>query len=149
MQESGSATAEEALTVRLLTPVIKAYTAKVVRQANRGGTQRVTVIIAVRAPRVGGSRVLRRHGLHGGHGHSVDSARRAGTVTPRENESVLDSQVTPIWEGTTNVLSLDVLRVLAGEKFKFSNFRAKVSYNEKIQAETTSSAPLFPSSAVS
>ena len=27
-----------------------------------------------------------------------------------------DSQVLPIWEGTTNVLSLDVLRVLQGEK---------------------------------
>lgn len=35
-----------------------------------------------------------------------------------------DAQVLPIWEGTTNVLSLDVLRVLAREEEGFARLRA-------------------------
>jgi acyl-CoA dehydrogenase len=36
-------------------------------------------------------------------------------------------QVTPIWEGTTNVLSLDVLRVLAGTPKAFAVFTERMT----------------------
>ncbi|RCN38859.1 hypothetical protein ANCCAN_15204 [Ancylostoma caninum] len=38
-----------------------------------------------------------------------------------------DAQVTPIWEGTTNVLSLDVLRVFAGKQNVYGLFEKRVS----------------------
>ncbi|VDO39068.1 unnamed protein product [Haemonchus placei] len=37
-----------------------------------------------------------------------------------------DAQVTPIWEGTTNVLSLDVLRVFAGKQNVFDAFENRI-----------------------
>ncbi|CAD6187698.1 unnamed protein product [Caenorhabditis auriculariae] len=38
-----------------------------------------------------------------------------------------DAQVTPIWEGTTNVLSLDVLRVFSGKENVLQAFQKRVS----------------------
>ena len=38
-----------------------------------------------------------------------------------------DAQVTPIWEGTTNVLSLDVLRVFSGKENILLAFGKRVS----------------------
>ncbi|VDP02336.1 unnamed protein product [Heligmosomoides polygyrus] len=37
-----------------------------------------------------------------------------------------DAQVTPIWEGTTNVLSLDVLRVFAGKQDVYGVFKKRI-----------------------
>ncbi|KAK6042793.1 hypothetical protein COOONC_19701 [Cooperia oncophora] len=37
-----------------------------------------------------------------------------------------DAQVTPIWEGTTNVLSLDVLRVFAGNQNVYPVFEKRI-----------------------
>ena len=79
--ECGTASDAERATLRLLTPVVKLYTAK----------QAVAVA----------SEVLE---AFGGAGYIED------TGLPR---LLRDAQVLPIWEGTTNVLSLDVLRALA------------------------------------
>ncbi|HEY9427826.1 MAG TPA: acyl-CoA dehydrogenase family protein [Gemmatimonadaceae bacterium] len=80
--ECGEATEREAMLLRLLTPVVKLYTAK---QA-----------IAV------DSEALE---AFGGAGYIED------TGLPR---LLRDAQVLSIWEGTTNVLSLDVLRAIDG-----------------------------------
>jgi alkylation response protein AidB-like acyl-CoA dehydrogenase len=79
-EEAGTLREEEQKLLRLLTPIVKATTAK----------QAVAVA----------SEVLE---AFGGAGYVED------TGLPR---ILRDSQVLPIWEGTTNVLSLDVLRVL-------------------------------------
>ncbi|XP_067131797.1 acyl-CoA dehydrogenase family member 11-like isoform X3 [Centruroides vittatus] len=79
-QECNKATDEEVLLFRLLTPILKLYTAK----------QAVAVV---------------SEGLEcfGGQGYMEDTGIA----------SILrDIQVVPIWEGTTNILSLDVLRSL-------------------------------------
>jgi acyl-CoA dehydrogenase len=80
-EEARTITEEEALLLRLLTPVVKATTAKQ----------------AVAAA----SEILESFG---GAGYVED------TGLPR---ILRDAQVLPIWEGTTNVLSLDLLRAVA------------------------------------
>jgi hypothetical protein len=80
-EECGEASEAELAMLRLLTPVVKLYTAK----------QAVTVA----------SEVLE---AFGGAGYVED------TGLPR---LLRDAQVLPIWEGTTNVLSLDVWRAIA------------------------------------
>jgi alkylation response protein AidB-like acyl-CoA dehydrogenase len=82
-EEMGQGTKEEALVLRILTPIAKLYTAK---QA-----------IAV------SSEVIESFG---GAGYMED------TGIPR---LLSDSQVLSIWEGTTNVLSLDMLRAIQRE----------------------------------
>jgi len=79
-EETRELTDEEALLLRVLTPIVKATTAK----------QAVAVA----------SEVLESFG---GAGYIED------TGLPR---ILRDAQVLPIWEGTTNVLSLDALRAL-------------------------------------
>lgn len=76
--ERGDATDDERAVLRVLTPVVKLYTAK----------QAVAVV---------------SEGLEciGGNGYMED------TGLPR---LLRDAQVLPIWEGTTNVLALDMLR---------------------------------------
>lgn len=81
--EAGKATEDESKLLRLLTPIVKLYTAK------KG------VAIA--------SEVLESFG---GAGYVED------TGLPR---LLRDAQVLAIWEGTTNVLSLDVLRAIEKE----------------------------------
>lgn len=81
--EVGKATAEESTVLRLLTPVLKLWSAK----------QSIAVV----------SEVLE---CFGGIGYIED------TGLPRY---LRDSQVFPIWEGTTNVLSLDTLRAVQRE----------------------------------
>jgi alkylation response protein AidB-like acyl-CoA dehydrogenase len=81
--ECGAATAEEAATLRLLTPVAKLYTAK----------QAVATA----------SEVLESFG---GAGYVED------TGLPK---LLRDAQVLSIWEGTTNILSLDTLRAIDKE----------------------------------
>ena len=81
--ETGEASSSESALLRLLTPVVKLYTAK---QA-----------IAV------SSEVLE---CFGGAGYVED------TGIP---QLLRDSQVLAIWEGTTNVLSLDVIRAIQRE----------------------------------
>jgi len=80
LEECGIATSAEKHLLRILTPIMKLYTAK---QA---------VAIA-------------SEGLEsfGGQGYIEDTGLPV---------FLRDSQVLPIWEGTTNILSLDVLRVL-------------------------------------
>lgn len=78
--ECGKTTKDEQTMLRLLTPLLKLYTAK----------QSIAVV----------SEVLE---AFGGQGYMED------TDLPR---LLRDSQVTAIWEGTTNVLSLDVWRPL-------------------------------------
>ncbi|HET7550274.1 MAG TPA: acyl-CoA dehydrogenase family protein [Gemmatimonadaceae bacterium] len=80
--ECGNATEREAALLRLLTPVVKLYTAK----------QAIAVA----------SEALE---AFGGAGYIED------TGLPR---LLRDAQVLSIWEGTTNVLSLDVLRAIDG-----------------------------------
>jgi hypothetical protein len=82
-EEVGEATPQEQAVLRLLTPVVKLYTA---RQA-----------VAM------GSEVLE---AFGGAGYIED------TGLPR---LLRDAQVLSIWEGTTNVLSLDALRAIDRE----------------------------------
>ena len=71
--------------VRLMTPIVKAYTAKVAIYCATEGVE-----------------------LFGGQGYIEDTGLPA---------ILRDAQVLPIWEGTTNVLSMDTLRVLAKSKF--------------------------------
>ena len=80
LTESGGASRDDLLLLRLLTPLLKLYTAK----------EAVSVI---------------SEGLEcfGGQGYIEE------TGLPR---LLRDAQVLPIWEGTTNILSLDTLRVL-------------------------------------
>ena len=78
--ECGDATPEESAALRILTPLVKLYTAK----------QAVAVA----------SETLE---LFGGAGYVED------TGLP---QLLRDAQVLPIWEGTTNILSLDVLRAI-------------------------------------
>jgi alkylation response protein AidB-like acyl-CoA dehydrogenase len=80
-EEAKTLTEEEALLMRLVTPIVKATT----------GKQAVATA----------SEVLESFG---GAGYVED------TGLPR---ILRDAQVLPIWEGTTNVLSLDLLRALA------------------------------------
>jgi alkylation response protein AidB-like acyl-CoA dehydrogenase len=82
-EECGIATADESAVLRLLTPVVKLYTAK----------QAIAVT----------SEVLE---AFGGAGYIED------TGLPR---LLRDAQVLSIWEGTTNVLSLDALRAIDRE----------------------------------
>lgn len=83
-EEMGTATKEETVLLRLLTPVAKLFTAK----------QAVATM----------SEVLESFG---GAGYIED------TGLPK---LLRDAQVLPIWEGTTNVLSLDMLRALQKEQ---------------------------------
>jgi putative acyl-CoA dehydrogenase len=82
--ECGKATEDESAVLRLLTPLIKLYTAK----------QGIKVI----------SEILESFG---GAGYIED------TGLPK---LLRDAQVLSIWEGTTNILSLDVLRAIEREK---------------------------------
>src|SRR5262249_39641874 len=82
-EETGAATDDERAVLRLLTPLVKLYTAK----------QAIATC----------SEVLE---AFGGAGYVED------TGLPR---LLRDAQVLSIWEGTTNVLSLDVLRALEKE----------------------------------
>ncbi len=82
-EEVGQATPGEAALLRLLTPIVKLWTAK------------QSIAIA--------SECLE---CFGGQGYIEDSG------LPK---LLRDAQVFAIWEGTTNVLSLDVLRVIAKE----------------------------------
>ena len=80
LEECGMATSAEKHLLRILTPIVKLYTAKqVVATASEG------------LESFGGQGYIEDTGLPG---------------------ILRDSQVLPIWEGTTNILSLDVLRAL-------------------------------------
>jgi len=79
--EEGAGSEEDDLLLRLLTPVTKAYTAKMSMPAVQEGLEQF-----------GGQGLMEDTGLPG---------------------VLRDAQVLPIWEGTTNVLSHDVLRVLS------------------------------------
>ncbi|KAF8373852.1 hypothetical protein PRIPAC_80281 [Pristionchus pacificus] len=81
LQESGRSSEYQTALIRLMTPVLKAYTAKLV------------------VPHV--SEALE---CFGGMGYMEDSGIPS---------SLRDAQVMPIWEGTTNVLSMDVMRVMS------------------------------------
>ena len=82
-EEGGTATMQERKILRLLTPLVKLFTAKMA----------VSTV----------SEVLE---CFGGAGYVEDTGLPV---------LLRDSQVLPIWEGTTNVLSLDALRVLQRE----------------------------------
>jgi|CXWL01.1.fsa_nt_gi putative acyl-CoA dehydrogenase len=91
--ETGAATADDAILLRLLTPVAKLFTA---RQAVAGMSETLEAF--------------------GGAGYVEDSG------LPR---LLRDAQVLAIWEGTTNVLALDMLRAIAREQ-AFAVFAANV-----------------------
>jgi len=78
--ESGDASTAEQSLLRLLTPVVKLYTAK-----------QATAVASEALEAFGGAGYIEDTGL------------------PR---LLRDAQVLPIWEGTTNVLALDILRAL-------------------------------------
>jgi putative acyl-CoA dehydrogenase len=82
-EECGKATAEESALLRLMTPIIKLFSAK----KTMGITSEVMEVF-------------------GGAGYVED------TGLPR---MLRDAQVFPIWEGTTNVLALDLLRAIEKE----------------------------------
>jgi acyl-CoA dehydrogenase len=103
--ETGEINGDEALLLRLLTPVMKLTTAK----------QAVTVA----------SEVLE---AFGGAGYVED------TGLPL---LLRDSQVLPIWEGTTNVLSLDALRALGRDGPAFEILKQEVRRCAQSVRETT------------
>ncbi|CAL4175553.1 unnamed protein product, partial [Meganyctiphanes norvegica] len=77
-EEAGVASKQESLVLRILTPVMKMYTAKCSMSISSEGLE-----------------------CFGGQGYIED------TGLP---QILRDSQVLPIWEGTSNIMSLDVLR---------------------------------------
>lgn len=79
-EECGEATESDLAILRLLTPVVKAYTGK-----------EAVVVASEALEAIGGAAYIEDTGL------------------PR---LLRDAQVLPIWEGTTNVLSLDMLRAI-------------------------------------
>lgn len=94
LKETGEMSEEQALVLRLLTPVMKLTTAK----------QSVAVTSEV-----------------------LEACGGAGYVEDTGLPLLLrDSQVLPIWEGTTNVLSLDALRALGTDAVAFRALRAEV-----------------------
>ncbi|KAH7730119.1 CRE-ACDH-11 protein [Aphelenchoides avenae] len=103
-QESGNATEQELLLLRLITPVVKLYTGK-----------RCVPLI---------SECME---CFGGQGYMED------TGIPL---ILRDAQVTPIWEGTTNVCALDVLRVLSSKSGVVDAFHARISELLKGSNET-------------
>ncbi|MDX9730572.1 MAG: acyl-CoA dehydrogenase family protein [Bdellovibrionales bacterium] len=79
-EECGEATPEESLQLRILTPLVKLYTA--------------------------------REAIHNA-SETIESFGGAGYIENTGVPKLLrDAQVFPIWEGTTNVLSLDTLRAM-------------------------------------
>ncbi|MGA9421957.1 MAG: acyl-CoA dehydrogenase family protein [Rhodanobacteraceae bacterium] len=80
--EHGSASADEVILLRLLTPLAKLWTGKL-----------AVTIAAETCEAFGGAGYIENTGIP---------------------QLARDAQVFPIWEGTTNVLALDVLRVLSG-----------------------------------
>ncbi|EYC28717.1 hypothetical protein Y032_0007g3380 [Ancylostoma ceylanicum] len=95
LKESSGASDEEAVLLRLITPVVKLYTGKMC----------VPLI----------SEAME---CFGGQGYIEDTGIPA---------ALRDAQVTPIWEGTTNVLSLDVLRVFAGKQNVYGLFEKRIN----------------------
>lgn len=93
--ETGEISEEEALLLRLLTPIMKLTT----------GKQAVAV----------SSEALE---AFGGAGYVEDTGLPV---------LLRDSQVLPIWEGTTNVLSLDALRALGSDNRAFQILKTEVS----------------------
>lgn len=93
IQETGKATTDEQLLLRLVTPVVKIHTGKICVPAISEGIE-----------------------TFGGQGYIEE------TGIPN---ILRDTQVTAIWEGATNVLSLDILRVFATTKFEALNAFAK------------------------
>ncbi|GMT19569.1 hypothetical protein PFISCL1PPCAC_10866, partial [Pristionchus fissidentatus] len=83
LQESGRSSEVDSNLLRLLTPVLKAYTAKICIPHVSEGLE-----------------------CFGGMGYMEDSGIAS---------SLRDAQVMPIWEGTTNVLSMDVIRVMSSK----------------------------------
>jgi alkylation response protein AidB-like acyl-CoA dehydrogenase len=103
--ETGEIDEEEALTLRLLTPVMKLTTAK----------QAVAVA----------SETLE---AFGGAGYVEDTGLPV---------LLRDSQVLPIWEGTTNVLSLDALRAIGSTGAAFQALKAQANrFLEDVRAES-------------
>jgi alkylation response protein AidB-like acyl-CoA dehydrogenase len=94
LSEAGEINEEEALLLRLLTPVMKLTT----------GKQAVAVA----------SEALE---AFGGAGYVEDTGLPV---------LLRDSQVLPIWEGTTNVLSLDALRALGSDNRAFQILKTEV-----------------------
>ncbi|KAG8201368.1 hypothetical protein JTE90_016844 [Oedothorax gibbosus] len=94
--ECGVSTSDEALLLRLLSPVMKLYTAK---QAVAGASEGLESF--------------------GGQGYIEDT---------RLPCMYRDAQVLPIWEGTTNVMSMDVIRSMTK-----SNFDALLSFEKSVK----------------
>ncbi|GMR45855.1 hypothetical protein PMAYCL1PPCAC_16050, partial [Pristionchus mayeri] len=95
LEESGRASESQSALLRLMTPVLKAYTAKLV------------------VPHV--SEALE---CFGGMGYMEDSGIA---------QALRDAQVMPIWEGTTNVLSMDVMRVMSTRSEAIGAFEEHVT----------------------
>ncbi|KAK2710576.1 hypothetical protein QYM36_011931 [Artemia franciscana] len=83
-EEANCATDSEKLTLRILTPLLKLYTAKM-----------CVPVISEGLEAFGGQGYIETTGIPG---------------------ILRDAQVTPIWEGATNILSLDTLRAIAKTK---------------------------------
>lgn len=110
LQETGGATRQEILLLRLLIPVAKAFTAK----------QAVAVA-----------------------SEGLEAFGGLGYIETTGLPSILrDTQVLPIWEGTTNVLALDVLRVLRHDGDSVvSAFTAALENSCSGSMESTASPP--------
>nr|XP_053628565.1 acyl-CoA dehydrogenase family member 11-like [Cherax quadricarinatus] len=79
-EEAGVATHEESLVLRIITPIMKFFTAKMAMTITSEGLE-----------------------CFGGQGYIEDTGLPA---------HLRDAQVLPIWEGTTNIMSLDFLRAV-------------------------------------
>merc|ERR1719331_2214261 len=106
-RECNTASDTEQALLRLLTPVMKAYTAK---HSVRICSEAIEAI--------------------GGQAYTEDSG------VPL---LLRDAQVLPVWEGTTNIMSLDVLRVLA--KTKGAALSAFISHGREILVRCRTTIP--------
>lgn len=134
-EESGVATEHDAHLLRLLTPIVKLYTGKQVNslyeyvcELSANGFDCLTVLMLLASGSGCGVRGFGKFwwtGLHRGYRLAWNTPRRTGEVTTKTatvfyafcnsqaDLSPLFFEVLSIWEGTTNVLSLDVLRCVA------------------------------------
>jgi len=112
-EEAGSATDQDLLLLRLLTPVAKLYTAKAAVSVLSEGLE-----------------------CFGGQGYIEDTGLPG---------MLRDAQVLPIWEGTTSVNSLDVLRALQKTRGE-----AMVALQERVAAAAAAAGPALqePAAAV-
>eukprot|EP00731_Ephydatia_muelleri_P022897 Em0015g480a len=125
LDDCGMASPTDAHLLRLLTPVLKLYTAKQICGPDHSFSQLVLFQLCLYEP-------------WWWHPESLESFGGQGYIEDTGLPTLFrDAQVLPIWEGTTNILSLDVLRVL-----QKSNLEALKSFVSLVKSRISNTRQL-------